>query len=136
MGMITRRNGKLAWETKAPRLDEMGESGVWLNIKITGPTDDDGNTPVVIECIEHASTGIQRTLNMPGRIECEGEVFYYISRIFKNGLTTYTRSPGDGEIVNHWELMAPDPRLQDFLNGCMLRTAAPIRAFTYDEIHG
>lgn len=136
MGIITRRNGRFGWESKTPRLDEMGESGVWLNIRITGPTDENGTTPVWIESIEHASTGKERKLDMPGRIECDNDEYYYLHMVFRDGLTTYATTARDGEVVRFWDLMSPDPENQDCLKGCSLHTAAPIRAFTYNEIYG
>ena len=120
-----------------PRLDELGTSGVWLDIEIAGPTDDDGVTPVIIRGIEHASTGKYKTLNCPGRIICVDDVFYDLLEIFGDeGLTTYTNSGPDGTVVRYWELMAKEVSDEEYLRGCRLEPSRPIRYFTYYEVYG
>lgn len=143
MGYISTVNGRKRWmpgspQPRIPRLDELGMSGVFLDISIAGHTDDDGKTPVVINYIEHAASGFSRDLNMPGYIYCMDDEFYYLDEIFTgidSSLTTYTETPDDGEIITHWSLMAGETSLQEYLSGCVLKTAGPIRAFTYEEIY-
>ena len=137
MGIITRRNGRFTWDDKTPRLDENGESAVYLDIKITGPTDDDGITPIIVVGISHAASGAFKELNIPGYIECENEEFWYLERVISYGkLSTYSQYPADGEILDDWVLMAEDPSEEIYLEGCELHIASPIRAFTYNEIYG
>jgi len=124
---------------KPKRLDEMGTSGCWLDIEIYGKTDYDGVTPVTIKYLEHASTGFVRDLDMPGWIVCDADEFWFLDEIFtemNSSITTYTKTPKDGEIIRYWELMAGDPSFQQYLDYCHLKTAQPIRAFTYEEVYG